>query len=73
LSRQHDGLLITRDELASWLNGIDKYQSGKGANTGDYLSAWSGESVTQDRKTGDNRLIYVARASVSIVGGSGVE
>lgn len=69
LSRQFDGLLVTRDELASWIGGIGKYAGGAGADTGDWLSAWSAGSITVDRKTGHKKMIHVPRAAVSIVGG----
>ena len=69
LSKQFDGLLVTRDELASWLGGIGKYQGGKGADTGDWLSAWSAQPITIDRKSGLKKMIHVPHAAVGIVGG----
>jgi hypothetical protein len=69
LSAQFDGILVCRDELAGWLNGINEYKGGKGSDLGHWLASWSGVPHTWDRKTGDVKMIHVARAAVSIVGG----
>ena len=69
LSVQFDGLLVTRDELAGWLNGIGEYKSGKGSDLGHWLAMWSAQSFTSDRKTGLVKMIHVPRAAVSLVGG----
>ncbi|MDC0273659.1 YfjI family protein [Planctomycetaceae bacterium] len=62
------GLLVERDELASWLGSFDAYKSGKGADAGSWLSMHSGEGFTVDRKTGQ-RNIHVRAGAVSILGG----
>ncbi len=70
LHGQDDGVLVVRDELAGWVNGIGQYKAGgKGADAGHWLSCWSGTPMTFDRKTGNTPMIHVPRASVSIVGG----
>jgi len=69
LAGQYDGVLLVRDELAGWINGIAEYKGGKGSDTGHWLSTWSGEPLTVDRKTGARKMLHVPRAAVSIVGG----
>jgi hypothetical protein len=69
LAKQENGVLVIRDELAGWINGIAEYKGGKGSDLGHWLACWSAQSLTVDRKTGAIKTIYVPRASVSIVGG----
>ncbi len=52
LSDQFDGVLVVRDELASWVDGIAEYKGGKGSDTGHWLASWSAAPWTVDRKTG---------------------
>jgi len=64
------GLLLARDELAGWLNGLDRYAK-SGGGSGDesfYLSAYNGEPHAVDRRTGDRREVYVAQAALWITG-----
>ena len=68
------GVLMGRDELSGWLAGFDKYSSKKSGASSDvpkWLEIYNCESITIDRKTGEDRdrLIYVKRPSVSITGG----
>lgn len=69
LDGQFDGVLLVRDELAGWVNGIAEYKGGKGSDTGHWLATWSGEPMTVDRKTGAKKMLHVPRAAVSIIGG----
>jgi hypothetical protein len=69
LSGQFDGVLVARDELAGWLDGLAEYKGGKGSDTGHWLATWSAAPMTVDRKTGTKKTIFVPRAAVSIVGG----
>lgn len=69
LAVQNDGLLVSRDELAGWLNGIAEYKGGQGSDLGHWLACWSAQSLTVDRKTGAIKMINVPRAAVSLVGG----
>ncbi len=70
LAAQYDGVLVVRDELAGWINGIGEYKGGrKSSDTGHWLASWSAAPMTVDRKTGDRKTIYIPRAAVSLVGG----
>ena len=69
LAVQFDGLLVSRDELAGWLNGIAEYKGGKGSDLGHWLACWSAQSMTVDRKTGAIKMVHVPRAAVSLIGG----
>lgn len=69
MSGQSDGLLVVRDELAGWLDGIGEYKGGKGSDTGHWLATWSAAPLTVDRKGGDQKTLHIPRAAVSIVGG----
>ena len=69
LAQQDDGILVIRDELAGWLNGIAEYKGGKGSDLGHWLACWSAQSLTVDRKTGAIRMISIPRAAVSLTGG----
>jgi hypothetical protein len=69
LAGQFDGVLLVRDELAGWINGIAEYKGGKGSDTGHWLACWSAAPFTVDRKTGAQKMIHVPRGAVSIVGG----
>ena len=66
------GILCVRDELSGWFGSIDHYANKKGKCSADqpfYLSAYNGMPHTVDRRTGDQRHIYVPRASLWITGG----
>jgi len=68
LSDQPDrGLLVTPDELAVFLQSMDAYRGGKGADRAHWLSLYSGDALKVDRKTSDQ--IFVRYTSVSVVGG----
>lgn len=71
LSENPRGVLLGRDELSGWLAGFDRY-SGKSASSAEipkWLEIYGCESITIDRKTGDERFLFVRRPFVSIAGG----
>ena len=71
LADNERGLLLARDELAGWLNGLDRYASKSGGGGSDesfYLSAYNAEPHAVDRRTGDRREIYVSQAALWITG-----
>lgn len=61
------GLLLYRDELSGWVQSMDQYRNGKGADRQFFLSAWSGTRISSDR-VGRPR-IRVPLPFLSIVGG----
>lgn len=63
------GVLLSRDELAGWLNSFDRYAGGKGGDEAIWLSLYNGETITVDRKTGSAPTLIVPGAAVSIAGG----
>ena len=63
------GVLLARDELAGWLASFDRYSGAKGADESVWLSAFGGDAILVDRRTGNPRTIYVPNALVSITGG----
>jgi hypothetical protein len=64
------GLVVSCDELASWLNSFSRYK-GKAGGTDlpRWLSMHSAGGFAYHRKTGDRRRIVVPHAAVSIAGG----
>jgi Protein of unknown function (DUF3987) len=62
-------LLVVRDELAGWVNGIGEYKGKQNSDCGHWLSTWNAAPLTVDRKTGAIKTVHVSRAAVSIVGG----
>ncbi|QDV21264.1 hypothetical protein Pan153_59520 [Gimesia panareensis] len=62
------GVLLDRDELSSWLGSFDRYASGKGTDASNWISMYSAEPFTVDRKK-DNQMIHVPAAAVSVIGG----
>ena len=62
----HRGALICSDEIASFIGGMNQYKAGKGADRGDWLSAYNGGSMKIERADG---TIFVKNWSASIVGG----
>lgn len=62
------GLLLERDELVGWVNAMNQYRSGAGADRQHFLSIWSNEEIKVDRKS-NPEPIYIRRPLVSILGG----
>lgn len=69
LQSQPRGLLVACDELASWFGGFDRYAQASGGDSARWLEMHGGRSMQVDRKTGDQKTIFVKRASVSVTGG----
>jgi len=63
------GLLLARDELASWFGSFDRYSGKTGADAAQWLSMHNGETIIVDRKTGNPRTLFVEEAAVWICGG----
>jgi hypothetical protein len=65
------GLLLARDELSGFFNGLDRYankSSGGGSDEAFYLSCYNAEPHAVDRRTGDRREIYVPQAALWVCG-----
>jgi hypothetical protein len=71
LNENSRGVLMTRDELSGWLAGFDRYSSKSSASSEvpKWLEIYNCESITIDRKTGDERFLFIRRPFVSITGG----
>lgn len=69
LRDQPRGVLLVRDELAGWFACFDRYVQGGGGDVAKWLEMFGGRPLTVDRKTGDDKVIYVPRAAVSVTGG----
>jgi hypothetical protein len=67
LVRNRRGLLMSRDELAGWINGLDQYKGHKGSDQQLMLEMHSAGSIFVDRKTSGR--IHIDTAAVSITGG----
>lgn len=64
------GVLLARDELSGWFGSFNQYSKGGGtADVPKWLEIYNTESITIDRKTGDQKFIYVPHPSVNICGG----
>ena len=62
------GVLVAKDELAGWIRGMDQYKAGgKGSDRQFWLSAWSSDPITVDRK-GAPEALMVSEPFVSISG-----
>ena len=47
-----DGLLLYFDELAGFMESMDRYRNGKGGDRTHYLDLWSGSEIVVNRKAG---------------------
>ncbi|HEX3315492.1 MAG TPA: DUF3987 domain-containing protein [Gemmataceae bacterium] len=66
------GVIMVRDELVSVVHGLNQYKGGKGADRQFYLSAWSGDTITVDRKSDKSRHgapLLVVNPFLGLVGG----
>lgn len=64
------GLLQVLDEASSLMTSMNQYRGGKGSDRQWYMSTWSGEPRTVDRKgNADNVPIRVPHPFLGIVGG----
>src|ERR671916_2310898 len=62
------GLLLERDELVGWVKGMDQYKAGgKGNERQFWLSVWSNEPVSVDRK-GQQGPVSVLRPFIGVIG-----
>jgi hypothetical protein len=62
------GTQMDQDELRSWFASFTRYKSGGGSDIGNWLSSYNAGTIQYDRKTGDNRQVFVPRGAVSVTG-----
>lgn len=65
------GVVLQRDELVGRIGGFDKYSnSGRAsADAAHWLSIYNADSLIVDRKTGEQRTLFVPNPAVSVCGG----
>jgi putative DNA primase/helicase len=62
------GVLLERDELVGWVKGMDQYKAGgRGSERQFWLSVWSNEPVSVDRK-GQQGPVSVLRPFIGVIG-----
>jgi hypothetical protein len=70
LAKNPRGGILKADELAVWLNGFNQYKArSKGTDSAKWNTIWDGETLRIDRKSGDEREIYVPSPFLSVAGG----
>lgn len=69
LSENPRGVLMAADELAGWIGGMGAYKNGLGRDRQNWLSIWSGETLTVDRVKQEGAALLVPRPFVSVLGG----
>ncbi len=69
LKDQPRGLLCARDELSAFFGDLDRYTPSRGGDAPKYLAMHGGRQLMGDRKTGNDKSIFVPRASLSVTGG----
>lgn len=68
LEQNPRGLMMIRDELTSWVGGMNQYRGGRGADRQVYLSCWSGEPAKVDRKSDKGEPILVTDPFLCVIG-----
>lgn len=63
------GLLMVQDELTTWVGGMNQYKGGKGNDRSRWLSFWSGQRLSVDRRAEHGHPVRVRRPFVAVVGG----
>ena len=62
------GLLLFRDELAGWIGGMDRYDSGKGADRAFWLEAHGGGRFTVDTVKDGDAAPIIEHLTTGIIG-----
>lgn len=63
------GVLMHSDELVGWAKGMGAYKGGLGRDRQHWLSIWSGQNFTVDRKNDEGVPMFVKDPFVAVVGG----
>jgi len=64
------GVLLQRDELVGWIGGFDKYSKAGNTSTdvAHWLSIYNADALIVDRKTGEQRTLFVPDPAISVCG-----
>lgn len=68
LAENPRGLILASDELSGFFGGLNRYNK-NATDLPHWNKLFGGRTMIVDRKTGDDRLVYVPNACVSICGG----
>jgi hypothetical protein len=60
------GLLISTDEILSWIKSFNSFSSSNDQQF--YLTIWNGQAVKVDRKTGERPVTFIKYPYVSVLG-----
>ena len=60
LAQNERGLIMVMDELTGWVDRMNAYRGGKGADRQFFLSCWSGEPAIVDRKSQSGNVSFQA-------------
>lgn len=63
------GVVIARDELSGWVHSMDQYRGGKGADRQNWLSLWSSEPISVNRRGNGLEPRRIERPFASVIGG----
>lgn len=63
------GLLLGMDEISAWINSMDQYRKGRGADREKWLSLWTCSDIVVDRVSIDDSIV-LHRPFVSVTGGT---
>lgn len=69
LAKQETGLIVLRDELSGWVRSFNQYKARGGDDEARWLELWSADSLSIERRTGEERSLFVEHPAVSITGG----
>ncbi|QEG25141.1 YfjI family protein [Mariniblastus fucicola] len=68
LDENEHGVMVITDELKAWFAGFDRYVKGKGGDAPKWLSAWNGDEISVDRKSGDKKHTRICNPVVNLTG-----
>gem|GEM_PF-4360757 len=67
INKNPGGILLFKDELSSWVESMDQYRSGKGADRQYWQSLWAGSNIMINRK-GNEEPLYLNEPYVGVTG-----
>jgi hypothetical protein len=73
LKENSRGIVLIHDELSGWVRALNQYKGGRGNDREFFLRAWSGTSITVDRKVLRDVLpqghLRLQRPALAVLGG----